>query len=96
MYTMRYTVCTVQTALHCWNSSMHANQPLQPLHLSPYIRYLVAILRFDAINTLFWRIWAFMVAKVFLGQEVHYNMVFIAYFTELSLQICDYEQKRRI
>ena len=31
-----------------------------------------------------------------LGQEVHYYMVYIAYFTELNLQICDYAQKRRI
>ena len=31
-----------------------------------------------------------------LGQEVHYYMVYIAYFTELILQICDYAQKRRI
>ena len=33
---------------------------------------------------------------VFLGQEVHYYMVYIAYFTGLILQICDYAQKRRI
>ena len=33
---------------------------------------------------------------VFLGQEVHYYMVYIAYFTDLILQICDYAQKRRI
>ena len=33
---------------------------------------------------------------MFLGQEVHYYMVYIAYFTELNLQICDYAQKRRI
>ena len=33
---------------------------------------------------------------VFLGQEVHYYMVYIAYFTELNLQICDYAQKQRI
>ena len=26
---------------------------------------------------------------VFLGQEVHYYMVYIAYFSELILQICD-------
>ena len=30
---------------------------------------------------------------MFLGQEVHYYMVYIAYFTELILQICDYAQK---
>jgi len=33
---------------------------------------------------------------VFLGQEVHYYMVNTAYFTELTLQICDYAQNRRI
>ena len=32
---------------------------------------------------------------VFLG-NVHYYMVFIAYYTELNLQICNYAQKRRI
>ena len=29
-------------------------------------------------------------------QEVHYYMVYIAYFTELNLQICNYAQKQRI
>ena len=33
---------------------------------------------------------------MFLGQGVHYYMVYIAYFTELNLQICEYAQKRRI
>ena len=33
---------------------------------------------------------------MFFGQEVHYYMVYIAYFTELKLQICYYAQKRRI
>ena len=33
---------------------------------------------------------------VFLGQEVHHYMIYIAYFIELILQICDYAQKRRI
>ena len=31
-----------------------------------------------------------------LGQEVHYFMVYIAYFTELNLQISNYMQERRI
>ena len=31
-----------------------------------------------------------------LGQEVHYYMVYIAYFTELNSKIWDYTQKRRI
>ena len=30
---------------------------------------------------------------MFLGQEVHYYMVYIAYFTELNLQICDHAEK---
>ena len=33
---------------------------------------------------------------VFFRQEVHYYMVYIAYFTALNLQICDFAQKRRI
>ena len=33
---------------------------------------------------------------VFLGQEVHYYIMYIAYFTELNLQICNFAQKWRI
>ena len=55
---------------------------------------------FVAIYALFGDLWAkkclFGSKTVFLGQEVHYYMVYIAYFTELILQICDYAQKRRI
>ena len=52
-------------------------------------------LRFVAIYALFGDLWA---KKVPFGvKTVHYNiMVYIAYFTELDLQICDYAQKRRI
>ena len=32
---------------------------------------------------------------VFLGQEMHYYMLCIAYFTRLNWQICNYAQKRR-
>ena len=57
-------------------------------------------LRFVVIYALFEDLWAkkvpFGSKTVFLGQEVHYYMVYIAYFTELILQICDYAQKRRI
>ena len=35
-------------------------------------------------------------SKSVFRQELHYYMVYIAYFTELNLQICDYVQKRRI
>ena len=48
-------------------------------------------LRFVAIYALFGD-WAkkvpFGSKTMFLGQEVHYYMVYIAYFTELNLQIC--------
>ena len=57
-------------------------------------------LRFVAIYALFGDLWEkkclFGSKTMFLGQEVHYNMVYIAYFTKLILQICDYTQKRRI
>ena len=33
---------------------------------------------------------------VFLRQEVNYYMVYIAYYTELNLQICNYAKKQRI
>jgi len=39
-------------------------------------------------NALFWS------KRVFLGQEIHYYMVCIAYFTRLNWQICNYAQKR--
>ena len=40
---------------------------------------------------------AFLELKtVLLGLEVYYFMVYIAYYTELNLQICDYALKRRI
>ena len=38
----------------------------------------------------------FWVKTVLLGQEVHYYMVYIAYFTELNSKNWDYAQKRRI
>ena len=57
-------------------------------------------LRFVANYALFGDLWAkkclFGSITVFLEQEVHYYMVYIAYFTELILPICDYAQKRRI
>ena len=57
-------------------------------------------LRFVAIYALFEDLWAkkclFGSKTVFLGQEVHFYMVYIAYFIELNLQICDYAQKRHI
>ena len=33
---------------------------------------------------------------VLLWQEVHYYMVYTAYYTELNFQICSYAEKRRI
>ena len=55
---------------------------------------------FVANYALFGDLWAkkclFGSKTVFLGQEMHYFMVYIAYFTELILQICDCNaQKRR-
>ena len=57
-------------------------------------------LRLVAIYALFGDLWAkkclFGSKTVFLGQEVHYYMIYIAYFTGLNLQICDYAQQGRI
>ena len=57
-------------------------------------------LRFVAIYALFGDLWAkkclFGSKTVFLGEEEHYYVIYIAYFTELSLQICNYVQKQRI
>ena len=38
----------------------------------------------------------FGTTTVFLGQEVHYHMIYTAYYTELNCKICNYAQKRRI
>ena len=55
--------------------------------LSPNIRYFVEILRFVAIYALFGNLWTknccFFVSKtLFLGQGVHYYMVYIVYYTD--------------
>ena len=68
--------------------------------LSPNIRYFVEILRFVAIYALFGNLWTkkclFWSKTVLLWQEVHYYIVYIAYYTDLNLQICNYLQKQRI
>ena len=75
--------------------SLDADENFKPEH-TLFCREL----RFVAIYALFGDLWAkkclFGSKTVFLGQEVHYYMVYIAYFTELNLQICDYAQKQRI
>ena len=82
---------------HGWHppKSLDSDENFKPEH-TLFCREL----RFVAIYALFGDLWAkkclFGSKTVFLGQEVHYYMVYIAYFTELILQICDYAQKRRI
>ena len=48
----------------------------------------------------FWKTYAkkvfYWVKTVFLGQEVHYYMEYIAYYTELNWQVCNYAQKGHI
>ena len=59
--------------------------------LSPNIRYLSRIKICRNLRTFFGDLWAkkvpFWVKTVLLGQEVHYYMVYIAYFTELNSKI---------
>ena len=66
--------------------------------LSPKIRYFVAnkdLSRFTHFLEIFGQKKCLFGSKiVFLGQEVH--LVYIAYFSELNLQIRDYAQKQRI
>ena len=77
---------------HGWHppKSLDSDENFKPEH-TLFCREL----RIVAIYVLFGDLWAKKV-PVFLGQEVHYYMVYIAYFTELIWQICDYAQKRRI
>ena len=83
---------------HGWHlpKSLDSDENFKPEHT-----LFCSELRFVAIYALFFEdLWAkkvpFWVKRVLLEQEVHYYMVYIAYFTELILQICDYAQKRRI
>ena len=52
------------------------------------------------IYALFGNLWTkkchFWSKTVLLWQEVHYYMVYIAYYTVLNLQICNYAHKRCI
>ena len=82
----------------------HGGPPLKSLdsdkNFIPEHTLFCRELRFVAIYALFGDLWAkkvpFWSKTLFLGQEVHYYMVDIAYFTELILQICYCAQKRRI
>ena len=83
---------------HGWHppKSLDSDENFKPEH-TLFCREL----RFVAIYALFFGdLWAkkvpFWVKTVLLGQEVHYYMVYIAYFTELNSKIWDYAQKRRI
>ena len=75
--------------------SLDSEENLKPEH-TLFCREL----RFSVIYALFGDLWAkqvpFWSKTVFLGQQLHYYMVYVAYFTELILQIYDYTQKRRI
>ena len=66
--------------------------------LSINIHYFVAILRFLEDWKIFGQQKVFFGGQnsFFLGQEVHYYMVYFVYYTELNLQVCNYAQKRRI
>ena len=72
--------------------SLDSDENFEPEHMLFFCE-----LRFVVIYALFGDLWAnkplFGSKTVFLGQEVHYYMVYIAYFTELILQICNFAQK---
>ena len=82
---------------HGWHppKSLDSDKNFKPEH-TLFCRKL----RFVAIYALFGDLWAkkclFGSKTVFLGQEVQYYMLYIAYFTALNLQICNYAQKRRM
>ena len=63
------------------------------IFLSPCIRYFDAVLRFVAIYALFFgdlcaKKCFFGSKTVFLVQEMHFDMVCIAYYTDSNLQLC--------
>ena len=60
--------------------------------LQVWVRYFIAKSRLVGIHALFERLWAKQVlfrVKNNVRQEVQYHMVYIAYCTELNLQICN-------
>ena len=71
---------------HGWHppKSLDSDENFKPEHTLFYRE-----LRFVAIYALFGYLWAKKVSFGDNRQEVHYYMLFIAYFTELNLQICD-------
>ena len=76
---------------HRWHppKSLDSDENFKPEHT-----LFCCELRFVAIYELFGDLWAkkflFGSKTVFLGQEVHYYMVYLAYYTELNLQVCNY------
>ena len=88
-----FTRCRVAEVAreHGWHplKSLDSDENFKPKHA-----LFCCELRFVAIYALFFGdLWAkkvpFWVKTVLLGQEVHYYMVYIAYFTVFNLQICD-------
>ena len=86
--TTRHRVAEVARE-HGWHppKSLGSDENFKPEH-TLFCREL----RFVAIYTLFFGdLWAkkvpFWVKTVLLGQEVHYYMVYVAYFTELNSKI---------
>ena len=74
---------------HGWHlpKSLDSDENFKPEHTLFFRKS-----RFVAIYALFGDLWPkkclFESKTVFIGKEVHYYMVYIAYFTELNLQIC--------
>ena len=77
---------------HGWHplKSLDSDENFKPEH-TLFCREL----RFVAIYTLFGDLWAKKV-PFWVKNNVNYYMVYIAYLTELILQICDYVPKQRI
>ena len=77
---------------HMWHppKSLDSDENFKPEHT-----LFCRLLRFVTIYALFGRLWAkevlfFGSKTAFLGQEVHFYTVYIAYYTELNLQIQNY------
>ena len=75
--------------------SLDSDENLKPQQ-TRFCRDIIDLSRFSHFLKTFGQKCFFGSKTAFLGQEVHYYMVNIAYYTELNLQICNYVQKRRI
>ena len=75
--------------------SLYSDENFKPEH-TPFCRELRFVVIYALFGDFLSKKCLFGSKTVFLWQEVHYCMVYIAHFTELNLQLCADAKKRSI